>query len=52
MLKASVFVKGNKKNYCSYIDTYLVHYGIYYSRKKFYDTGPRGLYYKTFYTYN
>jgi hypothetical protein len=30
----------------------LLYYGFNYGRKKFYDTGPRDLYYKPFYSCN
>ncbi len=35
-----MFVKVNKKVIGNYKDTNLVHYGIYYACKKFYDTFP------------
>ncbi len=35
-----MFVKANKNLLGNYKDTSLVNYGIYYGRKKFYDTGP------------
>jgi len=38
-LKTSVFVKA-KKVIDNYKDANLVHYGMYYIRKKFYETGP------------
>ncbi len=41
MQKANVFIKANKNLLGYYKDTSLVNYGIYYGRKKFYDTGPR-----------
>jgi len=40
MSKASVFVNVNKF-FDNFKDSSIVHYGIYYDHKEFYDTGPR-----------